>query len=60
MKYIRTKDGKIIDTRKEDYIINGNDLILHRQYETCSGPDIKPWDTVALSIAIVHKHNEYS
>lgn len=59
MKYIRTKDGKIFDLEKENYIVNGSDLILHRQYETCGGPEIKPGQMFVTSIAIIQKHNEY-
>lgn len=59
MKYIRTKDRRIFDLTDKDYIVNGNDLVLHEQYETVGGPEIKPGQMFSPSIAIIQKHNDY-
>jgi hypothetical protein len=59
-RYVKLNDGKIIDTEKESYIVHKNDLILHRQYETVAGPEIKPGQTVVPSIAIIRTNNEYT
>ena len=59
MKYIRTKEGKIIDTTRRKYITNGNDLILHKQYETVGGPEVDVESPYVPSVAIIEKHNEY-
>ena len=36
-RYVRTQDNKIIDLNSGEYIVNGQDLILHKKYETVGG-----------------------
>jgi hypothetical protein len=58
MRYIKTKDGRIIDATKGEYIINGDHLILYRQYETVSGVKAKPGQMCVPSVAIMEEHVE--
>ena len=60
MKYIRTKDGRIVDTSKKEYFVKDNDLILHEQYETVGGLPCEKGSMTQLSVAVITKHNEYS
>lgn len=58
-RYVRTQDNKIIDLNSGEYIVNGQDLILHKKYETVGGLPSKPETNIQLSVAVITKHNEY-
>ena len=59
MKYVRTKDGRIIDISSKDYIINNQDLILHEQYQTVGGLPSNPKSMIQVSVAVIEHHKEY-
>ena len=59
-KYVRLKEGKIIDLTNKDYFINENDLVLHEQYDTVGSAPADPKSMVSLSVAIIEHHNEYN